>query len=338
MSGKRPFLQYMHYFRAIAILFVVLGHVNSSLVWNEESISGRVIQVLLNNATVLFVFIAGFLFQYLSNRYSYKEYLKKKLLYVIIPYTICTIPAIIMRIYTKPPQHIVGKWSNFAEFSDVVQSCIYYLLGAALRPHWFIPMIFIFYIISPILIKGDRNDWLYKLLPIFMITSLIIPRGSLLDIHIMFIHFFSVYVFGMFVSKNIHLLSEGLKKWWYIPFAIFISTSLYLVFYDTFYAQSMFIQKLSIILLLIPFLQKSENKIPKKFGYLADISFGLFFLHDYFDVAYKFAKQKFTGDPFISGNLFHFATISILILFSTILLVYIVKKISKKASRYIVGC
>ncbi len=76
------FLPYLHNFRGIAILYIVAFHCWSSFGWGSHDLEKQVWNSLIVYGTVLFVFIAGFLFQHLSGRanrsFSFSVYLKKK--------------------------------------------------------------------------------------------------------------------------------------------------------------------------------------------------------------------------------------------------------------------
>jgi peptidoglycan/LPS O-acetylase OafA/YrhL len=84
LEKRQPsgFLPYIHNFRGIAILYIVAFHCWSSLGWGNHTLEKAVWNSLVVYGTVLFVFIAGFLFQHLNGRanrsFSYKTYLKKK--------------------------------------------------------------------------------------------------------------------------------------------------------------------------------------------------------------------------------------------------------------------
>src|SRR5688500_9095908 len=99
MQDKK-FLHYIHYFRGAAILLIVGLHACISLKWGDAVLQRKLALVLFNNGTVLFVFISGYLFYHLNkNHFDYVDYLKKKFLYVIIPYLVVSIPAIIDKFY-----------------------------------------------------------------------------------------------------------------------------------------------------------------------------------------------------------------------------------------------
>lgn len=54
------FLGYIHYFRALAIFFIVAGHSMDAFTWHSKDIE-RIIRIIFSNGSVLFVFIAGYL-------------------------------------------------------------------------------------------------------------------------------------------------------------------------------------------------------------------------------------------------------------------------------------
>ena len=85
------YLPYVHSFRAVAIVAVVGAHLD--LVWSATW-GSRVAQSIIDNGTVLFVFIAGLLFQHRSTGFKYLRYLRTKLFNVIVPYFVSSLPAL----------------------------------------------------------------------------------------------------------------------------------------------------------------------------------------------------------------------------------------------------
>ena len=99
---KEDFLNYLHHFRGFAILLIVGVHCRTSIAWPQESITHDVFFYALDFATILFVFISGFLFQYLNQQnLDYPSYLLKKIKHVIIPYVIVSIPAIADKLFIE---------------------------------------------------------------------------------------------------------------------------------------------------------------------------------------------------------------------------------------------
>ena len=83
MIINKGYLNSLNWFRGLAILFVVLTHVDSG---SLNSNIAQYIKTFVGNGTFYFVFISGYLFFHLIHKYSYLDYLRKKFLYVLIPY------------------------------------------------------------------------------------------------------------------------------------------------------------------------------------------------------------------------------------------------------------
>src|SRR5690606_5585731 len=99
---KKPvFLNYIHYLRGLAILLIVGIHCRISFPW-EHKIEARIFESLLDNSTIIFIFISGFLFQHLFvNNFNFRKYLVKKLKFVILPYLLVSILPILDKLYLE---------------------------------------------------------------------------------------------------------------------------------------------------------------------------------------------------------------------------------------------
>lgn len=167
------FLGYIHYFRALAIFFIVAGHSIDAFTWHSKDIE-RIIRIIFSNGSVLFVFIAGYLFQHLLPKFTPYKYYKSKITNVIVPYILISIPAIIAFTAFVERQTV---WEGFYDNTIFMQVGLFYLTGKHLAPLWFIPMISLFYVIAPLLEKTDKNKTIYYLLPAFILLSCFIGRG-----------------------------------------------------------------------------------------------------------------------------------------------------------------
>ena len=332
-KSKGTFLHYIHSFRGVAILFVVGGHI--LLQWEPNQFSEKIINSIFRNGTVLFVFIAGYLFQYLSGRFNAPEYWRKKILNVLLPYIIVSIPALILR-FIETPRIVLLENPTFENWG-IAKKIIYYIsTGAHLQPLWFVPMITIFYLIAPVLNSGDKKKWLYKLLPLLLVLSLFVPRAELSNIIRMFIHFLSVYILGMFFSAYQIEITIFSKKWWPILTGVTLLLCI-LTFIDTpYYDNFMFLQKTMFCWFFIYWLDRFDSFIPKIFDTLADYSFGIFFTHYYFLLVFKFLSEKY-APIFITGSILNWVLHFSLIVVSNCLFIYIVRNILGKRSRYIIG-
>lgn len=330
------FLNYIHSFRALAILFIVAGHSIDAFIWKDNYEISRVLRIFISNGSVLFVFIAGYLFQHLSARYETKKYLLTKLKNVIIPYIIISIPAIFVFVVLLKRESV---WIGFYDAPIIQQISAFYLTGFHLAPLWFVPMIALFYLVAPLLIKADKRKVFYYCIPLFILASCLVHRGGMP--YIKFIHFFSVYVIGMWcshykeqlnpiLSKNIILfgLAVLMFSFAFYEFAFTTATMTYLNY----------LQKVTMSLFFMGALIKAGPKLDFKFiNTVAHVSFGIFFLHSYILTIGKLAYQKVFSTP-PQGTLLSYLFVVLMTMVLTTLVVLIIKHFTKSKSRYLVGC
>ena len=331
MKQNNAFLSYIHNFRGIAIFYIVAGHCISAFDWQYAPFLGRIIRMLLGNGTVFFVFIAGYLFQYLSHKYKPKKYLFTKLTTVLLPYLLVSIPAIVYFVFFQQRETV---WPGFYDNPHWLQVIYFYLTGLHLAPFWFIPMICLFYIISPVLYALDKHKVSYLLLPFLILLSCNYPRGDVLQ---SFVHFLSVYFFGMYLSHYRESINGFLIK----ATTIFLLTAIYLsllyfeyIFENIVYLN--FIRKLILCCIFIGLLLVFDIKY-KPLELLAEWSFGIFFIHSYIITLFKLTEQKFLGHILI-GNIPLFIFFVALIFSICLLIVGLLKKIFGNKTKYIIGC
>ena len=295
----------MTYFRAIAILCIVAGH----SLWGYGKLS-QSNAILFVNATVYFVFIAGYLFQYLSYKFDYKEYLKKKFTNVIIPYFITTVPFAIIFTFT-----LTDKNCPLYYMSEPMRFISSFPCGLYVNPvTWFVGMICIFFLFAPVFLKLEKNKkvW-YTLLFVSLIFSIFVNRPSTYDIskHIdsatspvkiwfcvayyiyfrSFVHFLAAYIGGMtlctFIQKYPKYIHKYKKQIFTILLSVFI-ISYFICLFCYFRIDRLFFIKMILGLIIFCFLYLYEKKIQsikqldKCLRVLAKYSFGIFFIHNYF--------------------------------------------------------
>ncbi len=327
------FLNYINNFRGVAILFILTGHCMDAFDWHDMPIIYNTLRFFLKNGTVLFVFISGFLFQHLSHKYKLTSYLSNKAKNVILPYIIVSAPAIL---YFTCITHRADMPDDFYNSPIAMQIFLFYIKGSHITAFWFIPMITIYYIISPLLVKLDKTGFFYYFLPIFILVSLFVPRTN--NVLINFVHFFSVYVFGMFCSRYRARVLEISDK--YFLWIVLIYCLLFLMkISDYFNFPINYMSKMILCMLIISLLYRYESKIQDKGNYLAAISFGLYFIHSY---VLQTLRYLLSGQW---GGLIPFeASVFLLILLCTAVvaisasIITVIQKIFGKSSRQIIGC
>lgn len=344
-------LRYVNNFRGFAILIIVIGHTLESLTWKNNFSLQTFTTVISQNGSVYFVFIAGFLFQHLSKKYKYKDYLLKKFKNVVLPYILVSIPAIFLCISRNLFGSNVPSWFRieFLHLSFLQKIFVLYLTGHHLFTFWFIPMIAIFYVLSPLFIWINENPIFYTVIPLLLMITLQVNRTPDDEVIHAFLHFISVYIIGMFCSCYREKVFLYVKKFWIILAVICIAL---LVLESSFRilsgsSEMMSINTLSKVILCILFtyfLYHFDARMPDfvhcQLKHLAELSFGIYFLHGYFDMLYLDGVAKSFGANSVlrEANFFTFCFLLAFQLGGSIILIRLVQKRFGSKSRLLVGC
>ncbi|VAV96694.1 hypothetical protein MNBD_ALPHA02-2203 [hydrothermal vent metagenome] len=329
------FLSHIHNFRAFAIIGVVSAHTLHAFRWDNHPVLFQFFDTLFNQSSILFFFIAGFLFQYLSGRFEKYFYWKKKFQYVIVPYLLLSIPGIF---YYTQIAYQDNTWQGFYDNSLAEQVFYFLITGKHLAPFWFVPTIFIFYIISPLLIKADRDGRIYWLLPLLMVFSFFLGRDGQYGPLNKAAYLFSIYLFGMFASVHHDRILELMKKYHLIILFLVALLIFGNVNIDGYGQYFIYTSKLLMCPLLIYYLYKSRDFFGDRLNYLGHISFGIFFIHAYILPAIKILYQKAAGTlDFPEGNLISYTLLIISLTLASMLVIFVCQKVTKKYSRMLLG-
>lgn len=336
---KLNFKYFLDNFRGMAILFVILSHTPSI---QQMGGIGKYLNFTLTDATTWFVFISGYLFYYLEvNKFNYIEYLLKKAKYVILPYFFFAFIALSLKLYVS--QNVLFDLTpiNYVLWSLLVGWAIAF-------PLWFIPMIVIFFFMTPVFNILAKTKLLYAATFFAFLFSFFSSRPiNNSNAILAFLHFLGFYLFGVLAASNASALDKLNKSTKAIIimicfFVFFISASLYFKqpkFPPDFFSSLgilnyVSIGKLALLIAIFFLFERFMNRENLILGYFAKISFGLFFVHGF--VIYAFSKL-------ISRNIFFSETGEIfkevfIVFFASIFAVFAMKKVLKKWSRYVVGC
>ncbi len=317
---KTKILNYINVFRGLAILLIIMGH---TMQFGQTGSLPNIINCeIICGGTALFIFISGFLFQHLSYKYEFKNYMKKKWTNVVMPYLITAIPGIFFCLYCP-----LAYKNAFMGLNPIIQIPVLLSIGRVHNvPTWFIPMIIIFFFFSWIFIKLEKKDILYKLLPILFLITIFVPRGvaeyestlglSYLAKYIVyakyilsnFVHFLSLYVFGMYCSKNKDILDKFYDKrlllW--IFMLLFSGLDIYLQYKYNY--SNYTISKIFLTMLTVAYLKHydefilSHKKTNKTLDFIAKYSFGLFFVHWYWFFIYNQIFNLPTVAPLVNND------------------------------------
>jgi len=379
LQGSRPaldttvlshgaFLEYIHRFRGIAILLVVVSHAKLFFVWPDPSAASvRLLMSLIEGGTVPFLFIAGFLFQHLSQRFDYGRYLRTKAKFVLLPYLLGSLP-VLVHSYIYSYGVYLGRdgWSWWRVFGMAAHGLV---TGRHMFiPFWFIPTILIIYLLAPVFLAIDRQPKLYWSLPVLLVA------GSLMHLSTLYLNVWQdtanmipIYLLGMAVSRFREPALAAIGKYGRLLLIAVIA----LIVGDVLSGQGgrvqsalpfspehgivdfTYLQKILLSLWMLQFLARREESAPAATPFwwraadrLADLSFGMFFFHMYvkgylLDPLAKRLSHLPLARWFSHLPLTHwlqFLAVSAVFFLVTLLVVSLAKWAAGKYSRYLMGC
>jgi len=292
------FLGDIHRLRGVAILLIVATHCVYFFHWSAHPQLQDALADLLDNSTVLFVFISGYLFMHGSGRFSYPRYLLGKLRHVILPFLLASIPAIALELRHDS---LVFAAPGLHELS--VPAKILYLLlypGAHINyALWFIPVVTVYYLVSPLMLWVARRPLRYALLCLLVPVSILMHRPSYAHDHdlALALYFLSAYLLGMWCRQYRHATLAVIERhfiWFAAAFgAVFVGHLMLSGHHGKytftqpfeFHGQGAidwsFVQKLLLLPLLCGLAWRWRHLRLTVLDYLADVSFTVFFLHLY---------------------------------------------------------
>jgi peptidoglycan/LPS O-acetylase OafA/YrhL len=294
-QGKAPreFIAYLHAFRGVAIILIIMTHLHSST-WFFQ---------LVQNGSVFFVFISGYLFAHLYNEETTtRHFLVGKMAYLLCPYAVSVLPGLLYVYATQ--SH--GNWVSYTVLTFATG------IGHFNNAHWYVPFISLMFLSYPILrILQRRPQALVVATVIWLVVSAFTFRSAgngnpLYSV----LHFGSIFLAGMLMSRYRTRLEDFGSRWFWVIIPIsmagfFAAHSLM----DDNYFLSMeqvlrehivalnysFIAKfllIPVMLLVLGYLVRWQP-LYAPLSLLADASFTLFFWHMYLINASNFLLQYF---------------------------------------------
>lgn len=171
---KRNFDWQMHYFRAFAILMIMATHYCGVFGFNALD------QYFFRSSTIFFLFISGFLCQYLFNSRPQPPitYYKKKLQHVICPFLIFSVGIGLLR---GDSTFSFGFWRDVA-------------LGRIQLQYWYIPFVSILFLVSPLLCRLN-NRLLLSVSAISLVIFCAFPVRPAVGFALSWSHTFHLYAY-----------------------------------------------------------------------------------------------------------------------------------------------
>jgi peptidoglycan/LPS O-acetylase OafA/YrhL len=343
------YLSHINTFRALAILFIVAGHAAASVSWRDHPLTRDAILDLMENGTVLFVFVSGYLFQTLSAKYRYADYLGKKIKNVLIPYLVVSIPAVVHAVFWNDA---TVRYSVLEGATPLHQVVWFYLQGGAHLnyPLWFIPLIFVYFLLSPLFMLVIRKPAWYASLLVLIPLSLLAHRPSFPnpDLSHSVVYFLSAYVLGMFASqyrewvdafleRHLPLLTSGLVAFFLIHLFGSDNHGNYRVgamfSFEKGYVDWLYLQKLLLAFLLLGLARQHDTRLGRPLHYLGQASFGIYLLHAYFLNAF----EALLGAKSATGPLLMWIVLCVLAILACVATIKLTQRLLGRYSRYAIG-
>jgi peptidoglycan/LPS O-acetylase OafA/YrhL len=352
---KPIFLGYLHSFRALAILNIVLGHAMAAAfigaygAFDDSNLLLMVSEIFYHDSTLYFAIISGLLFSKILKPKGYFRFYKSKFNHILLPYFFVTLVLTLTKI----------NFNSFSSFESLLGNTlntfwVNFLYGKASFALWYIPVLLFLYVMTPVLDFLESGNRFSKLLFfISMLLPLFVSRINISNEYVIrfetLVYFTGAYSFGMFLGNNLNekLTYISKHKTLLIGIAILSTVCLFYLYIQEFdmigtvnIKETIFyIQKTCFALLFIIFFYHRNDKQPKWMYPIARDSFSIYFIHGpilylmlpYFRFILEFENLKSLTVVIVAAALF-----IISVLFSRIIVI-LFNKIFGKYSRMIIG-
>jgi peptidoglycan/LPS O-acetylase OafA/YrhL len=331
-SSGRRLLGHLHNFRGLAIAFIVATHCMSMFDWSDSPELRNVLARVVANGTIFFIFISGYLFHYLSHDFRALDYWLKKLRFVVLPYSLVSIPAILIFTWFLRRD---GMRPGFYEQAPWMRALEFWVTGAHMAPFWFIPTIVVFFLAAPLLLRVFSTPRRYLLLPLLFVVSMFVPRSA--NPLLAFVHFLPVWVLGMACS----FFRDDADRWiqrlfWVMPVIVLLLFFVELHWTRGTHSWYSAVQKAVLSVFLLEVFRRLGARADRWFWRLGSLSFGIFFLHSYVITSVKrVTEQLGLAQP--RGGVIELCVAACLMLGLTMGLVMLLKNMLGVRSRMVIG-
>ncbi len=362
-AGQREHIAYIEYFRAFAMIMIVTGH-TYALAWthgvNEDptlvASLRNVVPAIVNGGTALFVFISGFLYRHLFfERVPYGEFMRRKSLYVGLPYLVIATPLVFALIALGAIQVTVVKEgvpypeSYFVEYITLITT------GRMVTAYWYIPCVMLIFLASPLFDRFIRlaspARWWVLAASIGLALWIHRPHDNLDPVH-SFVYFANFYMFGiLFCEYRQHWMpylksNTVLVASWLAVLAIAAVQAAVVGRIDNIERlpgdgwlpvglDLILLQKYAAIAALTGLLARYGDVARAPLKFISRYSFGIFFMHGVVLAVLMRFPDRWT--PHVGLPLVDLLLYTSVVLGISVALVLAVKKVTGRYSRYIIG-
>ncbi|MGB5166176.1 MAG: acyltransferase [Woeseiaceae bacterium] len=355
MTAQQEFNQPIHAFRGFAILNIVIIHAFGFVFYLAETMDNPagsalhilnwVNSILFHDSTLYFTFISGILFSMILQERGYARFFTSKLGYVFLPYLFFT-ALFTFRNWPFDGGAAVYFDGTVLEFVEVVARNL--LTGGAVFTLWYIPVLFVLYIATPLFAKLLATKGAKWLNVAIILSPLIISRVWPDISWTNYAYFLGAYMLGMYAGANYRLVIEIVRRHTvlFIATAIGATAALVALFIledpgwgvVRFTETAWYVQKIAISGLVLLWFERSITTVPKWLDVLGNYAFAIYFLHGYllFEI---YGLMVRAGLVLESGAVIIFWAIAayIVVIAVSVLITFAAKTALRGRSRYFLG-
>ncbi|MER2536003.1 MAG: acyltransferase [Rhizobiaceae bacterium] len=364
-SGQREHVAYIELFRGLAIILIVLGHCYTLAggYFDDRNLPPvmswqYVVPTLIDGGTSYFVFISGFLYrQVFFGRIAYGDFLRKKALYVGLPYLLLASPVALAEIVTGIFYVTAVKDGQPYPDSPFIEFVALMATGRMVTAYWYIPFAMLLFAAAPLFDRFIRLKSAWRRLAVlgaFLALALWLhrPASNLDPVHSL-LYFTNVYLFGLLFWEHRHRLMPLLVR---PPVLLLLAGAAVSVAAAQVFLQHsvgnlergagdglwplgfdyMLVQKYLAILFLCGFLARWGHLFAPPLRFMARISFGVYFIHGII-IAVLTRMAPALSLPHSRNPILDLAIYGGVVLLLSVAVTLGVKRAAGRRSRYIIG-
>ncbi len=357
--ANRTYLHHVHSFRGFAILNIVAIHAfaNAQFYFTGGNFDTKApiyvfSEMLFHDGTIYFALISGLLFSAILRPRGYRRFFQSKLFNVLAPYVFCTAVFSVV-VFEMDGSGILGTQGSLDDYLKSLPSNL--ILGLAQFTFWYIPVLLVLFLLTPLLDKAaTAKSCMFVVFIFIALLPLVVPRPQFVPDESQVtlptvIYFAGAYTIGVFVGYRLHesLTFVDKHKAAFIALAATASAAIVVLQFrgiDRFGSFSVletlyYVQKLSIAAIVLLWLHGKGVAQPKWLTHFAASAFSIYFLHAfYLDLVAHWVFPFSVSQQFLPWSMYTM----VLVYFVTsialsLLTVHAFQMIFKKRSRMLLG-
>ncbi|MDG1731777.1 MAG: acyltransferase [Thalassotalea sp.] len=292
---KSSFEPALHSFRGFAILSVVAIHAFGFVIYYAAlegaklnvGFANALNEIVFHDATIFFALISGVLFSLVLAKRGWAHFYKNKVLNVVIPYLFFTCLFTLFH-WTMDGELIIfsGDIRLFAQ--KTIENLV---TGGAIFAFWYIPVLLVLYLCTPIIINIMQNNKIRWLMIPLVLMPLIFSRNWPEISWTNFAYFIGVYAVGLYVGANYQYTTNKISEHILALTILAIGSTVVLsvlFYFDinkwqfiSLQETAFYIQKLSFAALVLAFFRYHSQYTSKLLNMMGTYAFPIFFMHGF---------------------------------------------------------